>query len=97
MYKHFKGRYYEVIAVAPLVDSSERFVVYRPLYGDRAVVLRSLGEFCSIVKRNGKTQPRFRYVGPNEPAPAEASADNAGSRIIKAIIQLVSGKRRARV
>jgi hypothetical protein len=62
VYRHFKGNYYEVIDVAPLVDSSDFFVVYRPLYGDQSLVLRLYTDFSSTVIHNGREEPRFQKV-----------------------------------
>jgi len=62
VYRHFKGACYEVIGVAPLVDSDVCFVVYRPLYGDRSLVLRRYSDFVSTVNRNGRKEPRFRLL-----------------------------------
>jgi hypothetical protein len=65
IYRHFKGKMYEVYGVAPVVDMPDCFyVVYRPLYGDRGIVLRPYSEFVETVNRNGKLQQRFEFVGP---------------------------------
>ena len=65
VYRHFKGKNYEVLGVAPLVDSADVYVVYRPLYGDRALVLRRYDEFAGTVFRDGREQPRFQFVPPS--------------------------------
>src|SRR5688500_4337251 len=59
IYRHFKGRFYRVIGVAPLVDSSEWYVIYRPLYGDGELVARSYSQFTDSVVRDGRECPRF--------------------------------------
>jgi hypothetical protein len=64
VYRHFKGRRYEVVGVARVVDSSEYFVVYRPLYGDRQLVMRGWADFVATVNRNDEEVPRFRYLKP---------------------------------
>jgi hypothetical protein len=64
VYRHFKGRTYEVVGVAREVDSCENFVVYRPLYGDKKLVIRSQADFMAIVRQNDQEVPRFRYVEP---------------------------------
>ncbi len=72
MYRHFKGKLYEVLALAPLVDSPHCYVVYRPHYGNRAWVLRPYAQFTEMVSRNGRTQPRFQWIGPSpihDPSP----------------------------
>lgn len=62
VYQHFKGGLYEVVGVAKLVDSDAWYVVYRPLYGDRGLVMRPFDDFFSKVVRNGEEQPRFRLL-----------------------------------
>ena len=62
-YRHFKGNFYEVIGVATHSETGELLVVYRPLYGDRAFYVRPLAMFTEQVKREGKTVPRFEFVG----------------------------------
>lgn len=62
-YQHFKGNFYEVIGVATHTETEERFVVYRALYGDGGLFVRPLAMFTETVERDGRTMPRFRYVG----------------------------------
>lgn len=62
-YRHFKGRYYEVIGVARHSETGEELVVYRPLYGERGLWVRPLAMFTETVTRDGKTLPRFEFVG----------------------------------
>lgn len=63
IYRHFKGQLYEVLETARHCDTEEWFVVYRALYGEMGVWLRPLENFCEIVEREGKSLPRFVYVG----------------------------------
>lgn len=62
-YRHFKGKYYEVLGVARHSETGEELVVYRPLYGDRGLWVRPLAMFTEILERDGKTVPRFEFVG----------------------------------
>jgi hypothetical protein len=62
VYRHFKGKMYEVIGVAPLVDSSDYFVIYRPLDDGKSLVIRLYSEFTGMVNRDGKVLPRFELV-----------------------------------
>jgi hypothetical protein len=64
IYRHFKGGSYEVIGTAQLVDTSEWFVIYRPLYGNRELVARRLTEFASTVRQDGREVPRFLLETP---------------------------------
>ena len=63
IYRHFKGNSYQVIGVAQRVDSPEMYVVYRPLYGNRELVVRDYEEFTGTVLRDGQVRKRFEFVG----------------------------------
>ena len=58
-YWHFKGRDYEVIAIARHSETGEPMVVYRALYGDGGVWVRPAGMWNETVARDGKTYRRF--------------------------------------
>lgn len=62
-YRHFKGNEYEVVSVANHSESLERLVVYRALYGDGQLWARPLSMWTETVEHNGKTVPRFEYIG----------------------------------
>jgi hypothetical protein len=63
-YRHFKGKEYEVLGVARHSETDEPFVVYRPLYGGFELTVRPASMFSEQVNRDGRTQPRFTYMGP---------------------------------
>jgi hypothetical protein len=65
-YRHFKGNEYEVLGVARHTETDERLVVYRPLYGDGALWVRPLAMFTEMVTHNGRTVPRFVFLGPHQ-------------------------------
>ncbi len=64
-YKHYKGNYYEVIAVARDSENPEKeLVVYKALYdspdfGKNQIWVRPKEEFLGIVTKNGNTCLRF--------------------------------------
>ena len=58
-YRHFKGRDYEVIAVARHSETEEPMVVYRALYGERGVWVRPACMWNETVERDGRTCRRF--------------------------------------
>ena len=62
-YRHFKGKDYEVIAVAKDSETLEDMVVYRALYGEYGYWVRPLTMFCETVTVEGQTMPRFQYIG----------------------------------
>ena len=63
-YRHFKWKEYPVLCVATHSETLEKYVVYRALYGECGVWVRPLSMFTESVTRDGKTQPRFAYLGP---------------------------------
>jgi len=62
-YRHFKGGEYEVLGVANHSETLEKMVVYRALYGEGEIWVRPLSMWNETVERDGKTFPRFTYVG----------------------------------
>ncbi len=62
IYRHFKGKEYELIDIATHSETLEPMVVYRALYGDHALWVRPLGMWEEIVEWDGRSVPRFAYV-----------------------------------
>ncbi len=67
IYKHYKGKLYEVIGIARHSETLEEFVVYKALYdseefGKNALWIRPKKMFLDKIKINGKEQLRFEYV-----------------------------------
>jgi len=59
-YLHFKGKIHEVIGVAKHSETLEEFVVYKH---DGGLWIRPKEMFLENVTRDGKTMPRFKFVG----------------------------------
>lgn len=62
-YEHYKGMRYRVLSVARHSETLEEHVVYQALYGDQLVWVRPLKMFVETITKEGKTVPRFRYIG----------------------------------
>lgn len=63
-YRHYKGKEYLVLGVARHSETEEELVVYRLLYGDFGLWVRPRAMFLETVVIDGRTIPRFSYVGP---------------------------------
>ena len=82
LYRHFKDKMYQIIAVATHSETREPYVVYQALYGDFRTYVRPYDMFISPVdtdKYPRVTQKyRFAYVGTHamtETQAAEMSAE----------------------
>ena len=62
-YRHYKGNEYELIGIANHSETLEKMVVYRALYGEGALWVRPLSMWEESVAVNGKSVPRFSYIG----------------------------------
>ncbi len=62
-YRHYKGLLYEVLGLARHSETEEWLVVYRPQYGERGLWVRPLVMFTESVVYEGKSMPRFEYLG----------------------------------
>ncbi len=65
-YRHYKGKEYTVLGVARHSETEEELVVYRQEYGDRGLWVRPRKMFEESVEVEGRTLPRFQYVGGQE-------------------------------
>ncbi len=67
VYRHFKGNLYEVVELAFHSETTEPMVVYRALYGERALWVRPAWMWNEIVERDGVSCVRFAYLGDEIP------------------------------
>lgn len=65
IYKHYKGKEYQVIGIGYDEATMNKVVIYKALYpiaelgGDGVLFVRSLTNFCEEVDREGTIVPRF--------------------------------------
>lgn len=62
IYRHFKGNYYEVIAIAKHSETCEPIVVYKALYGEGGIWVRPLSMWNETVLHEGRTVKRFELT-----------------------------------
>jgi len=62
IYRHFKGKAYEVLGIAKHSETLEEMVVYRALYGEHDLWVRPVALFIEEVTVDGKPIPRFQFV-----------------------------------
>lgn len=77
VYRHFKGKYYLTMNIAEHTGSGELYVVYRALYGEGRVYIRTMEEFLS--KTDKKKYPTalqdFRFELSEIPSGTMMEAD----------------------
>lgn len=61
-FRHYKGGLYEYICEARHSETEELYVVYRPLYNDSGVWIRSKEMFFGNVDFGGEQVARFSEV-----------------------------------
>ncbi|WP_336407843.1 DUF1653 domain-containing protein [Gallaecimonas kandeliae] len=66
MYRHYKGGLYQVYEVARHSETDELLVVYRPLYGEKALWVRPLAMFEESVSGPDGPIPRFALIEEND-------------------------------
>lgn len=70
-YKHYKGGEYEIVGYAHHTETSEKMILYKPLYKvedlepeypDGVVFTRPLSMFLETVERDDEIMPRFKLI-----------------------------------
>ena len=68
IYRHYKGKLYELVDVANHSETLEKMVVYRALYGEKELWVRPASMWNEKVNVDGKEVVRFEYIGKDEAA-----------------------------
>ena len=65
IYEHYKGKKYLVLGTANHSETKEKLVVYVPLYQHEGEPMsaRPFDMFNENVEIEGKSVPRFRFIG----------------------------------
>lgn len=63
LYRHFKGKEYQVLFTARHSETQEQMVVYQALYGERGIWVRPAAMWDEQVERDGYSGKRFEYLG----------------------------------
>ena len=59
LYRHYKGKMYEVVGTARHSETLEPMTLYRALYGERGLWVRPAAMFAEDVTIEDVRQPRF--------------------------------------
>ena len=66
-YRHYKGKLYDVLGTVRHSESLEAMTLYRALYGENGLWVRSADMFNEEVVIEGIRQPRFSKVADDTP------------------------------
>ena len=62
IYRHYKGKLYEVSGIARHSKTEKKMKIYSELYGDYGLWVRPADLFAECVEINGQSLPRFECI-----------------------------------
>lgn len=62
IYRHYKGKEYELIDIAIHSETLDEMVVYRALYGEQKLWVRPANMWEEEVEVEGRKVKRFEYI-----------------------------------
>lgn len=74
-YRHYKNQDYAVLRLARHSETEEVMVVYQQLYGSYGWWVRPYKMFVESIVVDGRTRPRFTYIGPPDAECYRVSGD----------------------
>jgi hypothetical protein len=77
MYRHYKGKFYNVLGTGQHSETLEDMVLYQKLYDDYGFWVRPKSMFCEIVTVGNESVPRFTLVSETHPHIASPETHNA--------------------
>ena len=71
LYRHYSGNLYQALGVSRHSETLEEMIVYQHLDNNCGLWVRPRAMFEEMITIDGKTKPRFEYVGPTFSEPPQ--------------------------
>jgi len=98
IYRHYKGKQYEVVGFAKHSETLEDMVIYKALYGEGGIWVRPMSMWSELVETDGEAVRRFEYADDktetarqDELSEALRSIESTLSKCEKALTKLREG------